>query len=260
MNKRYRRAIVAANWKMNGTGADARAFIARLKALLPKDLLSIAVLCPPMSALESAVRAAKGSRLAVGAQNCHWEEKGAYTGEVSCGMLEAGGVRYVIIGHSERRQYFGETDQTVNQKLLAALRHGLHPILCVGESLAVRQAGAAHEHVCAQLKMALHTVPAENLKRIVVAYEPVWAIGTGLAATPEDASAVCGALRASLRDLYDARKARAVSILYGGSITEQNASALFAMPDIDGGLVGGASLSPDTFAAIVSAAGGEDAE
>ena len=212
------------------------------------------MLCVPYVDLPIAVKLLKDSRIAVGAQNLHWEPKGAYTGEVSAQMLADLDVKYVIIGHSERRDYFNETDDIINKKLRAALDAGLRPILCVGENLTQRELGVTMEFITYQLKYALAGVSPEEMRRIIIAYEPIWAIGTGRTATPEQASEVCAAIRGVLRKLYGARIARSTTIQYGGSMNESNASALLAQEDVDGGLIGTASLDPEKFLQIIQAA------
>ena len=246
--------IVAGNWKMNKTPAEAVAFV---KELIPKlaGAKSEVVVAAPFVALPGVVEALKGTNIKVAAQNLHFEAKGAFTGEVSADMLKDAGVEYVIIGHSERRQYFGETDVTVNKKVLAAAAAGLIPIVCAGESLAEREQGVTAEVVRRQVKIALLGVGEDLLlgSRLVIAYEPIWAIGTGKTATNEQANEVCATIRGLLRELYGADAAAKVSIQYGGSVTAANAKALFGMPDIDGGLVGGASLKADDFEVIANA-------
>jgi len=254
MNRRYRKTIIAGNWKMNKTAADTRAFIEELKPMVSRAKWCDIVLCVPFVDLPAAIRATKGSRVAVGAQNMHYENAGAFTGEVSAEMLASLGVKYVVVGHSERRQYFGETDETVGKKVKAALDAGLRPIVCVGESLEQRDLNVTIEHIRMQVKIALHGVPATSLKKVVIAYEPIWAIGTGRTATADQAGEVGESIRACLRELYGARAARSVSILYGGSMNPKNAEELLAQPDVDGGLIGGASLKTDDFTAIVAAA------
>lgn len=252
MDRRYRKTIVAGNWKMNLTPSEAKKFAASLLPLNSVKYTHIA-LCVPAIDIPAVTKALKNSHLAVGAQNCHFEEKGAFTGEVSVPMLRDLNVKYVIIGHSERRQYFGETDETVNKKALAALAGGLRPIICVGETQEQRDAGVTEEVIKLQIKLAIKGMTPAQIRRITVAYEPIWAIGTGKTATPEDAEAVCKFIRATLRSFFGARVARSVSILYGGSMNEKNAKALMQQPDIDGGLIGGASLKADAFTAIVEA-------
>ena len=254
MNRRYRKTIIAGNWKMNKTPSETKAFAEEFKALLPKTKWCDIVVCVPAADLSAAVRAFKDSRIAVGAQNVYFEKSGAYTGEVSADMLADLGVRYVIVGHSERRALFGETDEVVNKKVHAALDAGLNPIICVGESLAQREMGVTLELIALQVKSALAGVGAEQMRRCVVAYEPIWAIGTGKTATSEQASEVCTAIRALIRAQYGARVARSVTIQYGGSMKPDNARELLAHEDIDGGLVGGASLEAAKFMDIVHAA------
>ena len=249
-----RKKIVAGNWKMNKTPSETKAFAEEFKALLPKTKWCDIVVCVPAADLSAAVRAFKDSRIAVGAQNVYFEKSGAYTGEVSADMLADLGVRYVIVGHSERRALFGETDEVVNKKVHAALDAGLNPIICVGESLEQREMGVTMELIALQVKSALSGVAAEQMRRCVIAYEPIWAIGTGKTATPEQASEVCTAIRALIRAQYGARVARSVTIQYGGSMKPDNARELLAHEDIDGGLVGGASLEAPALMEIVHAA------
>ena len=254
MNRRYRKTIIAGNWKMNKTATETKKFAEELKALLPKAKWCDIVVCVPTANISTAIKAFKDARVSVGAQNVFYEKSGAYTGEVSADMLKDLGVKYVIIGHSERRQYFGETDFTVNRKVLAALEAGLHPIICVGETLEQRELGITMELIALQVKSALAGVPAEKLRKCVIAYEPVWAIGTGKTATSEQASEVCSAIRALIRAQYGARVARSVTIQYGGSMKPENARELLSHEDIDGGLIGGASLKPAEFVEIINAA------
>lgn len=254
MNKKYRNTIIAGNWKMNVLPSEVRAFGEALKPhLIPQRRCEV-VICPSFVALPAAARALRGMRIALGAQNVSEHEGGAYTGEVSCAQLSDLDVKFVIVGHSERRAHYGETDAAVKAKVRAVLDAGLRPIVCVGETLEQRDAGLTEDVVRLQLKTALTGVPGDKIRRVVVAYEPVWAIGTGKTASAEDAGAVCAQIRACIRGLYNARIARAISILYGGSVNGQNAAELFAVPDIDGGLIGGASLSAESFAAIIQAA------
>ena len=254
MNRRYRKTIIAGNWKMNKLPGESKEFIQQLKEKAAAAKWCDVVLCLPFTHLTTAVKAARGTRIAIGAQNCHFADKGAYTGEVSCAMLADLGVKYVIIGHSERRQYFGETDGDVNKKVKAALEAGLRPIVCLGESLEIRENNAALDHIRMQLKIALKDITAQQLRKVVIAYEPIWAIGTGKVATAEQANEVGSAIRETLRAIYGARAARGVSILYGGSLSEKNADSLFAMPDVDGGLIGGASLEVEKLSGIIEAA------
>ncbi len=254
MNLRYRKTIIAGNWKMNKTPAAARQLIEELKPLVSKAKWCDVVLCVPFVDIPNAIKATKGAKIAIGAQNMHFEASGAYTGEISADMLTELGVKYVIIGHSERRQYFAETDATVNLKVHAALKAGLRPIVCVGESLEQRDLGITIEHIRLQVKSALSGVDATNVKRIVIAYEPIWAIGTGRTATSDQAEEVCSAIRDCIREMYGARVARSVTIQYGGSMNASNAAELLSKPNVDGGLIGGASLKPIDFATIVNAA------
>lgn len=257
MNRRYRKTIIAGNWKMNKTPSETKAFAEQFKAILPKTKWCDIVVCAPTVDLSAAVRAFKDSRIAVGAENVYFEKSGAYTGEISADMLADLGVRYVIVGHSERRALFGETDEIVNKKVLAALEAGLNPIICVGESLAQREMGVTMELIALQVKSALAGVSAEQMRRCVIAYEPIWAIGTGLTASPQEAEEVCQHIRTVVRKLSSAKTARATSILYGGSMNDKNAENLLAQPDIDGGLIGGASLDPEKFIHIINAANQE---
>ena len=257
MNRRYRKTIIAGNWKMNKTPSEAKALIEEMKPLLSKTKWCEMVLCVPFTDIQAAVKAAKGSKIAIGAENMHFEKSGAFTGEISADMLKELGVKYVIIGHSERRQYFAETDETCNKKVKVAIENGLRPILCVGESLAEREQDVTMEVIRKQVKIALQGVAVEDIKKVVIAYEPIWAIGTGKTATAEQAGAVCSHIRGVIRKLYGARVARAVTIQYGGSMNAKNAAELLAQPDIDGGLIGGAALKPDDFMAIINAANQE---
>ena len=236
MNRRYRKTIIAGNWKMDKAATETKKFAEELKALLPKAKWCDVVVCVPAANISTAIKAFKDARVSVGAQNVFYEKSGAYTGEVSADMLKDLGVKYVIIGHSERRQYFGETDFTVNRKVLAALEAGLHPIICVGETLEQRELGITMELIALQVKSALAGVPAEKLRKCVIAYEPVWAIGTGKTATA------------------GARIARSITIQYGGSMKPANAAELLSQPDIDGGLIGGAALNAADFVEIINAA------
>ncbi|MGN0635624.1 MAG: triose-phosphate isomerase [Acutalibacteraceae bacterium] len=253
MNKQLRKAVIAGNWKMNKTPDEAKALIEEMKPLV-KDADCDVVLCVPYVDLYAALEATKGSNIKVGAENCHWAKSGAFTGEVSADMLKAIGVPYVIIGHSERRQYFGETDVTVHDRVRAALDAGLTVILCVGELLQERKQNITMEVIATQVKIALAGVSAEELKNIIIAYEPVWAIGTGETATAEQADEVNGAIRALIAELYSAADADAMVIQYGGSMNAKNAAELLAKPHVDGGLIGGASLKAPDFAVIVEAA------
>lgn len=254
MNRRYRKTIIAGNWKMNKTLTETKAFAEAFKPLLGRPKWCEVVLCVPAVNLQAAIRMFKDSRVSIGAENCHYESSGAYTGELSPEMLKDVGVKYVIIGHSERRQYYNETDFTVNKKVKAALEAGLRPIVCVGESLEQRELGVTIDLITYQVKCALSGVPAEKMRHVVFAYEPIWAIGTGKTATAAEAQEVCEAIRTVIRKLYGARVARAVTIQYGGSMNPKNAKELLAQPDVDGGLIGGAALKPDQLMDIVNAA------
>ena len=251
-----RRMIVAGNWKMNKTPSEAVALVNELKPLVANDKVDV-VFCVPAIDIVPVVEAVKGSNVNVGAENLYFEESGAYTGEISPNMLVDAGVKYVIIGHSERRQMFGETDFSVNKKVIAALEAGLSPIICVGETLDQRELGVTMELIALQLKSALAGVPAEKVRKCVIAYEPVWAIGTGKTATAQQAAEVCTFIRSTIRHLYGARIARSVTIQYGGSMKPSNAAELLAQPDIDGGLIGGAALDAGQFVEIINAANQE---
>lgn len=244
-----RKIIAAGNWKMNKTVSEAVEFVEALKARV-SDADSEVVVGVPFVCIPGVKKAAEGSNIKVAAQNMHWEEKGAFTGEVSGPMLAGLGVDYVIIGHSERRQYFAETDETVNKKVHAAFKYGLKPIVCVGESLTQREQGITAELVRYQVKIALLGLTADQVKETVIAYEPIWAIGTGKTATNGQAEEVCGVIRECVKELYGSDVSEAVRIQYGGSVNAANASELFNMPNIDGGLVGGASLKLDDFEKI----------
>ena len=257
MNRRYRKTVIAGNWKMNMTATETRKFAEELKRIMPRAKWCDTVICVPACNITAAVKAFKELRISVGAENLYFEETGAYTGEISAAMLRDLGVKYVIVGHSERRQYFGETDTAVNRKVHAALDAGLSPIICVGESESQREMGVTQDWIALQVKTALYGVPAERLRRCIIAYEPIWAIGTGKTATAQQAGEVCTAIRATIRGLYGARVARSVTIQYGGSMNPKNAQELLAQPDVDGGLIGGASLKPEQFVEIIHAANQE---
>ena len=246
-----RKAIIAGNWKMNKTPAEAKALVEALKPLV-KDASCDVVVCVPAVDIATAKAAAKGSNIKVGAQNVHFAKSGAYTGELSADMLKEAGAEYVIIGHSERRQYFGETDATVNQRVLAAVNAGLKVILCVGEKLEERNAGYTDALVEYQTLIALTGLDKKQVEKIVVAYEPVWAIGTGVTATDEQANETIGVIRAALARKYGKGTANKVRIQYGGSMKPSNVKGLMAQPEIDGGLIGGASLKAEDFAAVVN--------
>ena len=253
MDKNLRKVVIAGNWKMNKTPAEATALINEIKPLVA-DADCDVVACVPYIDLFAAMEAAKGSNIKIGAENCHWAESGAFTGEVSAPMLKAIGVEYVVIGHSERRQYFGETDVTVQKRVRAALDNGLKVILCVGELKEEREQNITMEIVRMQTKVALLGVTEAELDNIIIAYEPVWAIGTGLTATAEQANEVNGAIRALIGELYGKAAADKIVVQYGGSMNAGNADELLAQYDVDGGLIGGASLKSADFAAIVKAA------
>lgn len=257
MNRKYRKTIIAGNWKMNKLPSEVKPFADELKSIVPKAKWCETVVCVPFAMLPAAIKAFRDTRVAVGAENLNENEKGAYTGEVSATMLVDLGVKYVIVGHSERRQYYGETDILVNKKVHAAINAGLNPIICVGESLEQRELGVTLELITLQVKTALANIPAAKVRKIVIAYEPIWAIGTGKTATAEQAGEVCTAIRSVIREMYGARVARAVTIQYGGSMNAKNAFELLAQPDIDGGLIGGASLKPADFAQIINSANQE---
>ena len=245
-----RKKIIAGNWKMNMTPSEAVELVNTLKPLVANDEVDV-VFCVPAIDIIPAMEAAKGTNIQIGAENMYFEEKGAFTGEISPNMLVDAGVKYVIIGHSERREYFAETDETVNKKVLKAFEHGITPIVCCGESLTQREQGITIDWIRQQIKIAFLNVTADQAKTAVIAYEPIWAIGTGKVATTEQAEEVCAAIRACIGEIYDEATAQAIRIQYGGSVSAASAPELFAQPDIDGGLVGGASLKPD-FGKIVN--------
>ena len=253
MNKATRKTIIAGNWKMNKTPAEATELITAIAPLV-KDADCEVIACVPYVDLYPALEAAKGTNIQIGAENCHWAKSGAFTAEISADMLASMGLKYVIIGHSERRQYFGETDKTVRDRVRAALDAGLTVILCVGEYLEQREQDVTAEVVRMQTKIALMGVSAEEMSRIVIAYEPVWAIGTGLTATPEQADETCGVIRNTVKSLYGADAAEKIIIQYGGSMNAANAKELLAKENVDGGLIGGASLKAKDFSIIVEAA------
>ncbi len=253
MNKAKRAAVIAGNWKMNKTPAEAAALINEMKPLV-KDADCKVVLCVPAIDIPAAVEAAKGSNIEIGAENVHYKESGAYTGEIAANMLVEAGVKYVVIGHSERRQYFGETDQTVNLRTLATVNAGLTAIVCVGETLEQRELGYTETLLKFQTKMALTNVSADQLKNIIIAYEPVWAIGTGVTATAEQADEGNGYVREAIAEVYGKDVAETVTVQYGGSMNAKNADELVAKVNVDGGLIGGASLKAEDFSVIVKAA------
>ena len=253
MNRKYRKTVIAGNWKMNMLASEIKPFMEQLKENLPKTRACDVVLCTPAPLLPAMIKAGKDCKVAAGGQDVSKYEKGAYTGEVSAAQLADIGAKYCIVGHSERRQYHGEDDMLINAKVKALLEKGIIPIICVGESLEQREMDLTMEYVAYQVKAALSGVDASQLRRCIIAYEPIWSIGTGKTATAEQAEEVCQGIRAVVRGIYGARPARAVSILYGGSMNAKNAFELLAQPDIDGGLIGGASLKPVDFSEIVKA-------
>ena len=252
MNKALRKAVIAGNWKMNKTRPEAKALIEELKPLVA-DADCDVVICVPYTNLETALDATNGSNIKVGAENCHWAKSGAFTGEISADMLAEMGVEYVVIGHSERRQYFGETDKTVNMRVRAALDAGLKVILCVGELLEQREDGITSETVSLQTKIALGGVSADEMKNVIIAYEPVWAIGTGKTATADQANEVNHTIREVIEGLYGKAVADATTVQYGGSMNAANAAELLSKEDVDSGLIGGASLKAADFSVIVKA-------
>ncbi len=245
-----RKKIIAGNWKMNQTPLEAVELVNTLKPLVKNEAVDV-VFCVPAIDLIPAAEAAKGSNIQIGAQNMYFEDKGAYTGEISPVMLAAAGIKYVILGHSERREYFAETNGTVNKKMRKAFAHGITPIMCCGESLEQREQGVTMDFIRQQVKAGFSGITAQQAKTAVIAYEPIWAIGTGRTATAEQAQEVCKGIRSCIAEIYDASAAEAIRIQYGGSVSAETAPELFAQPDIDGGLVGGASLKPD-FGKIVN--------
>jgi len=246
-----RKVIIAGNWKMNKTASQGKALVEELKAKVAGISNADIVVCPPFTTLCAVVEAAKGSNVKVGSQNIHWAESGAFTGEISGAMLKEAGVEYVIIGHSERRQYFGETDETVNKRLKAALAAGLKPIVCIGETLEEREGNKTETVLDTQIKGGFAGIAASDMKSMIIAYEPVWAIGTGKTATPAMAQETHAYIRKVVAGLYDAQTAEAVRIQYGGSMKADNSAELTAQKDIDGGLIGGASLKADDFTNLI---------
>lgn len=253
MDKSKRKAIIAGNWKMNKTPKEAKELLNAITPLV-KDAGCEVIACVPYVDLATALEATEGTNVKIGAENCHWAESGAFTGEISTGMLKEMGVEYVVLGHSERRQYFGETDETVNKRTKAALAAGLKPIVCVGELLWERECDITEEVIARQIKLDLFNVTEEELKNVVIAYEPVWAIGTGKTATADQAEEVCAFIRATLAKIYDEATAEAVTIQYGGSMNAKNCAELLSKENVDGGLIGGASLKAADFNTIVQAA------
>ena len=253
MDKSKRKAVIAGNWKMNKTPAEAKELLTAVAPLV-KDADCEVIACVPFVDLQTALETTADTNIKIGAENCHWAESGAFTGEISAPMLASMGVEYVVLGHSERRQYFGETDETVNKRTKAALKAGLKPIVCVGELLWERECNITEEVIARQIKLDLYDVTQDELKNIIIAYEPVWAIGTGKTATAEQAEEVCAFIRQTLAKLYGQAVADAVTIQYGGSMNDGNADELLSKVNVDGGLIGGASLVAEKFAAIVKAA------
>ena len=251
MNRKYRKTVIAGNWKMNKTPSETKEFMTQLKAILPKGRWCDVALCVPAVCIPAAVRAMRETRVGIGAENCNANASGAYTGEISAAMLAKLNVSYVVVGHSERRDYHGETDELINEKAKVALAAGITPIVCVGEKLDVRKAGEQVPFVLAQVDAVLAGLTAEQVGSLVIAYEPVWAIGTGEVATPEDAQEVCGAIRVRVGELLGAEAAEKVRIQYGGSVKAGNVVAIMGQPDVDGALVGGACLVAEEFAQIV---------
>ena len=257
MNRKYRKTVITANWKMHKTAGETRDYLETLKGALPRTKRCSVVICVPYIDIPTAVKVLKDSRIAVGAQNLHWAKEGPYTGEISAGMLAEYGVKYVIVGHSERRAMAGETDPEVHRKLRAALDAGLRPILCVGEDASQRKLGVTQEHITCQLKTVLSGVTPEEMRRVVLAYEPIWAMETGRTVAPEEAAQVCADIRSVIRKLYDARIARSTTIQYGGPMDDGNTQALLSQEDVDGGLIGTASLSVGSFLSIIRTANQE---
>lgn len=245
--------VIAGNWKMNKTPKETKVLISEMIPLV-KDAKCDVLICVPYVDLQIALEMTNGTNIKVGAENCHWETSGAYTGEISAQMLASMGVQYVIIGHSERRTYFAETDVTVNRRVRAALDAGLNVIVCVGERLEEREQGITFDLMSMQTKIALQNVTKEEMKRVIIAYEPVWAIGTGKTATADQANEVCAHIRSVVESLYDKATADELIVQYGGSMNAKNADELLAKPDVDGGLIGGASLKPVDFSEIVKSA------
>ena len=246
-----RKVIIAGNWKMNKTAAEGKALVEALKPLVADVVDADVVVCPPFTSISAVVEAAKGSNIKVGAQNIHWAESGAFTGEISAAMLKETGIDYVIIGHSERRQYFGETDETVNKRIKAALAADLIPIVCIGELLEEREGGKTETVLDTQLKGGLADLTGDDMKKVVLAYEPVWAIGTGKTATPEMAEETHAFIRKTLNDMFGKEIGEGVRIQYGGSMKAENAQQLVAQTNIDGGLIGGAALKADSVSDLI---------
>lgn len=249
-----RKKVIAGNWKMYKTNSEAKDLVEGLINNTKEIVKTKMIVCPPFTALSVVSELAAGGSIHVGAQNMYWEEQGAFTGEISTEMIKSTGATYVIIGHSERRQFFGETDGTVNKKLKAALQSGLNPIVCIGESLEERESGVTNDVVGNQVEKALAGISAEEMKKIILAYEPIWAIGTGKTASPDQAQEVHKFIRSTLTKLYNTEIAEVIIVQYGGSVKPENANELLSQPDIDGALVGGACLKAESFAGIIKAA------
>ncbi|MCK5032664.1 MAG: triose-phosphate isomerase [Calditrichia bacterium] len=249
-----RNIVIAGNWKMYKSNSEAKELVEELKNKTNDIIKTRMIVCPPYTALSIAAELVKGTNIQVGAQNMYWEQQGAFTGEISTEMIKSTGATFVLIGHSERRQFFGETDETVNKKLKAALQSGLNPIVCIGETLEERESGVTNDVVGKQVEKALADISTESMKKVVLAYEPIWAIGTGKTATPEQAQDVHKFIRSVLYKLYSTEVGDEIVIQYGGSVKPENASELLSQPDIDGALVGGACLKADSFSAIINAA------
>lgn len=249
-----RKKVIAGNWKMYKTNSEAKDLVEGLINNTKEIVKTKMIVCPPFTALSVVSELAAGGSIHVGAQNMYWEEQGAFTGEISTEMIKSTGATYVIIGHSERRQFFGETDGTVNKKLKAALQSGLNPIVCIGESLEERESGVTNDVVGNQVEKALAGISAEEMKKIILAYEPIWAIGTGKTASPDQAQEVHKFIRSTLTKLYNTEIAEVIIVQYGGSVKPENANELLSQPDIDGALVGGACLKAESFARIIKAA------
>ena len=256
MNRKYRKTVIAGNWKMNKTPTETKAFMTEFKTIMPRGRWCDVALCVPAVCIPAAVRTMRETRIGIGAENCNANASGAYTGEIAANMLLDAGCKYVILGHSERRA-MGETNADVNAKVLAALDNGLIPIMCVGESLEQREAGITEEWITMQIKTGLASIGEDKIRKMIIAYEPIWAIGTGRTAPADPAEEVCREIRTVIRGMFDARTARAGSILYGGSMNAKNCDELLAQPDIDGGLIGGASLKPQDFARIIAGTAAE---
>jgi triosephosphate isomerase len=253
MNRKYRKTVIAGNWKMNKTPTETKAFMTEFKTIMPRGRWCDVALCVPAVCIPAAVRTMRETRIGIGAENCNANASGAYTGEIAANMLLDAGCKYVILGHSERRA-MGETNADVNAKVLAALDNGLIPIMCVGESLEQREAGITEEWITMQIKTGLASIGEDKIRKMIIAYEPIWAIGTGKTATADQAEEVCAAIRKVVGELYGEDAAKGLTVQYGGSMNPKNAEELLGKPDVDGGLIGGASLKADQFAVIVDAA------